>query len=115
MKIRQHKKRNDIRILEVDSGINTKTAAEFSSTSDELVRGDHPLVIMDCTRLRFLTSYGIGMMVMLYSKVAKAEGDIKIASVGPAIAKVLEMTRIDTIIGIEPDMDAATASLKPRD
>lgn len=99
-------------IIVADGSINTETAVDVASRMDQIVESGARKVILDCSHLGYISSYGLGMVVMLYSKLAKAGGELKLAGVKEAIVRVLGMTRVDRIFDIQPDVASAGAAFK---
>jgi anti-sigma B factor antagonist len=57
-------------------------------------------LIVDCTKLSYVSSYGVGILIRLHKKLAEAGGEIKIAAVDSPIIKVLRLLRLDTVFEI---------------
>jgi anti-anti-sigma factor len=59
-----------------------------------LVDGGVSQIIVDCTRLDYISSYGVGVLVRLHNKLATRGGDVKIAAPASKVLAVLSVMRI---------------------
>ena len=55
-----HEVDKSVLILSADGGLNADTSAEFVEQLEKLVDGGVTQIIVDCTRLEYISSYGIG-------------------------------------------------------
>ena len=65
---------------------------------------------MDCTRLTFISSYGLGILLRLHKKLAKNGGDVRLAAVGGSIPKLIAATALSKVFQIYPTVDDARRS-----
>lgn len=110
MQFHQHEHDPSVLVISADGSLNTELGSDFASEIDEMMKNKVRKVVLDCSNLRYLTSYGLGMMVMLYSKLTKAGGQMKLAGVKKTILRVMEMTHVDQIFELHPDVEAARAA-----
>jgi anti-sigma B factor antagonist len=75
----------DVLIVAADEKLNEQTAAQFAAELGKLIEGGPTKLIIDCTRLEFLSSCGIGTLVSLRSKLVERGGGIKLVAVNRAI------------------------------
>ena len=90
----------DILILSADGGLNSQNADQFVEELQTLVEAGARKLIVDCTRLSYISSYGVGILIRLHKKLAEGGGEIKIASVDSPIVKVLRLLRLDTVFEV---------------
>jgi len=90
----------DILILSADGGLNSHNADQFVSELQTLVEAGARKLIVDCTKLSYVSSYGVGILIRLHKKLAEAGGEIKIAAVDSPIIKVLRLLRLDSVFEI---------------
>ena len=48
--------------------------------NDRFIQAGCRKLIVDCTRLTYISSYGMGVLVRLHQKLAKRGGDVKLAA-----------------------------------
>jgi len=109
-----HELDKDVLILSADGGLNADTADEFVRQLETLVDGGVKKIIVDCTRLDYISSYGIGVLVRLHKKLAAHGGDVKVAAAQSKLLQVLTMMRMGEVFSIYPDVDRARLSFRPK-
>lgn len=90
----------DVLILSADGGLNSHNADQFVTELQTLVEAGARKLIVDCTKLTYVSSYGIGILIRLHKKLAEVGGEVKIASVDSPIVKVLRLLRLDSVFEI---------------
>ena len=90
----------DILILSADGGLNSKNADQFVEELQTLVEAGARKLIVDCTRLSYISSYGVGILIRLHKKLAESGGEVKIASVDSPIIKVLRLLRLESMFEV---------------
>ena len=106
---------NDILIISADGGLNSENADQFVNELESLIEDGQTKIIVDCTRLEHITSYGLGVLVRLHTKLAKRGGSVKLACVKGLIEKLLAITRLNSIFEIYPDVNRARLMFQPKD
>ena len=109
-----HELDKSILILSADGGLNANTAAEFVSQLETLVDGGVKQIIVDCTRLDYISSYGIGVLVRLHNKLAKHGGDVKIAAPKSMVLQALTIMRMGRLFEIYADVNQARLAFRPK-
>lgn len=110
-----HETENDVLILRADGGLNSDTALQFISELENLVDAGLRKIIVDCSQLTYVSSYGLTILLRLHRKMAKHGGDVKLAGVPGLVAGVLRVTHIDRLLSIYPDIDRARLQFRPKD
>ncbi|HEX3359275.1 MAG TPA: STAS domain-containing protein [Tepidisphaeraceae bacterium] len=105
-----------VMILSADGGLNGETAKPFVEQLESLVDAGVSKIIVDCSHLDYISSYGIGVLVRLHKKLAKHGGDVKIAAPPHSfVIKALTLARIAKLVDIYPDVDQARLAFRPKD
>ena len=110
MKSHTHPEDPKVTVITVDGSINTETGPDFAAAADEVISGGARQIVVDFSELKYLTSYGLGMLVMLHSKIAKAGGEMKLSGMKSNVRQVLVITRVERLFDIHPDVDSASRS-----
>ena len=93
----------------LEDRIDAAVALEFKEAVRGLAaRGGDP-VILDLTQVQFLDSSGLGALVAVM-KLLAPEQRLELAGLAPPVAKVLRLTRMDTIFVIHGQNEAAMRS-----
>jgi len=98
---------NKVLIVRADGGLNAETAEQFVQELGLLVDAGLRKIIVDCSDLEYISSYGLSVLVRLHSKLAKRGGDVKFAGVKGVIQQVFNVTRMNSIFQIYPDVNRA--------
>ena len=104
-----------ILILNADGELNSDTAKEFIDELVSLIDSGETKIVVDCTHLDHISSYGLGVLVRLHSKLKKKGGDVKLASVKGVVEQVFKITQLNKIFEIYPDVSQACLMFRPKD
>jgi len=115
MDLYYHELDKSVLILSADGGLNADTAAAFVEQLTLLVDQGLTKIIVDCTHLDYISSYGIGILARVHSKLAAHGGDVKIASPKSMVLNALQMVRLNRLLEIYPDVNAARLAFRPKD
>ncbi len=103
---------DDVLIVKADGGLNAQTSNEFVESLEKMVDGGLRKIIVDCSKLDHISSYGIGVMIRLHKRLDEKAGDVKFASVKGLIVEILRMTRLNKLFAIYPDVQSAKLAFK---
>jgi anti-sigma B factor antagonist len=78
---------------------------------DEDAGGDSPspLVILDLSRVAFLPSLALGLLVQLGTKCAARQQKLTLTGVRPQVRQVFSITRLDRVFQFADTVEAARA------
>lgn len=68
-------------------------------------------MVLDLSGLTYIDSAGIGMVATCANVMAKAGGRLVVVSAGGKISHMFEITRLNRVIGVYPDLASACAAL----
>jgi anti-sigma B factor antagonist len=105
---------DDVLILAADGGLNASSADEFMGSIETLVDAGLRRIIIDCSRLNYISSYGLGVLIRLHGRLREHGGDVKIAAVRGIIPQALHATKLDTLFDIHPDVNRARLAFRPK-
>ena len=105
----------DVLVLDADGGLNSDTAEQFVTSIEKLVDAGLTKLIVDCSNLDYISSYGLGVLVRLHQRLKARGGHVKICSVKGLIAEVLEFTRLGRLFQMYPDVGQARLAFRPKD
>ena len=69
-------------------------------------------IAIDLAQVTLLASAGLGMLVALGNEAKTNKGRQMIANASPEILQVLKLTRLDKVVPVAKDLDAAMKKLK---
>jgi anti-anti-sigma factor len=88
---------------------------KFEWSVDELMKNKESRIVLDMSKLTYLDSSAIGVLVACVGKAKVAGGQMRLAGVIPRIATIFSMTGTDGILVSEPTLEAAVAAVGPKD
>ena len=97
----------DVLILSADGGLLHETAERFVGELEKYVELGVDKLIVDCSRLTTISSYGLGILVSLHGRLAKKGGDVKLAAVSGFVVKVFRKTGLGAHFHIYPTVEEA--------
>ena len=105
----------DLTVVELTGHLNLGN--ELMSVENAVKRaiddGARKLVI-DVTRLDYIDSAGIGMLVACNGQIERAGGKMRVAGAQGTVAKAFEVVHMDRITSLDADVGAACAHLTAR-
>lgn len=114
MEFYYHEVDKDVLILSADGGLNADTAADFIKQLEQIIDFGSKKIIIDCTNLSYISSYGVGVLVRLHNKLAKAGGNVKIAAPPSKVLQALNLVRMGKIFEIYPDVSQAQLAFREK-
>lgn len=69
-------------------------------------------LVLDFGELRWIDSYGLGLLVLLRSKVVRQGGEIYIVQPNERINNLMVTTKLDTLLTICENMDAVRRKMR---
>jgi anti-sigma B factor antagonist len=83
---------------------------EVESTISELAnQGIHKL-ILDLSGIEYIDSAGLGALLILYGNMKVRGGKFRLVAPSAKVLDVLKSTRANSILSIDPNLEAALAS-----
>ena len=77
---------------------------------EPILGSDHPRLVFDFASVRHFDSAGVELLLRCMEEAMKRNGDLKLASLSPQLAVILEMTRVDRLFEIFDSCDDAVES-----
>ena len=99
-------------VMEAPETLNHSEAQSFLAELQPLLDSDRPRIVLDCSQIQNMDSAGIEMLLTCMGEAMKRDGDVKLASLSPAAATILELMRVDRLFEIFPSSEEATRSFQ---
>ena len=80
-------------------------------TVDELLAGGQRKIIFDLSRLDYMDSTGIGILVTCCGRIEAAGGHMRLAAVNAKVDELLRVTKLSRVVGIYGTVPEAVASV----
>ncbi|MBI2679078.1 MAG: STAS domain-containing protein [Candidatus Koribacter versatilis] len=95
-------------VKRVPERLDLKQARKFVREVRPFLRADRPQIVLDLSPVKQIDSAGVDMLLHCMGEAMKRDGDVKLASLSPQAAVILELTRADRLFEIyENSTDAA--------
>lgn len=98
-------------VVEVRGEVDVYTSAMLREQLGELIDGGARHVVVDLTRVDFLDSSGLGVLVGALKRLRTAGGDLSLVCASGNILKIFRITALDRVFTLHDSVEAATASL----
>lgn len=112
MEFYYHQVDRDVLIIAADGGIDSHNANEFLENLAKVFDAGIHKVIVDCSELRYISSYGVGVLIRLHKKLAQRGGQVKLAAVQGPLFTILRILRLDTVFHIYPSVERAREAFR---
>ena len=105
----------DGEILSVVLGgsLNSATTDQFNQAIQNHLDQGRTKIIIDCRRVDYISSLGIGSLVALQSRLRKKGGQVKLASLFGVAADTIRLVGLDKLLDIYDDLEFARQSFYP--
>jgi len=80
-----------VRILALDGYLDAHTAPQFEKTIQDEFEAGHKRLVVDCSKLTYISSAGLGVFMSFIEEIREAGGDIKLAAIVPKVYQVFEV------------------------
>lgn len=88
-------------VVVLDGEMDTHTAKQVGERVSESLAGGAASVVIDADGLRFLDSSGISELLRIRQRTVDAGGTFTVRSASPTARRVLEITGLLTLLGLE--------------
>lgn len=96
--------------IQLPERLNMTTARELWPEVEAVLKEDRPRVVFDFSEVQRIDSAGVEMLLKSLETAMSLDGDLKLATVRPEVAVVLELTRVDRLFEMFPSVDGAVES-----
>lgn len=103
---------DDVLVLVADGGLNADTAEQFVESVEKLVDAGLTKIIVDCSKLDHVSSFGLGVLVRLHHTLKRHDGNVKVCNVPGMMAQVLALTRLNRVLEIYADKERARLAFR---
>lgn len=96
-------------VLALDGFLDAHTAPSFEQAIEKEVAAGRNRIIVNCEKLGYISSAGLGVFMTFIEEVRQAGGDIKICGVVPKVRQVFEILGFDNLFDIVDGVAQAAA------
>jgi len=80
--------------------VSAQQSQAFYREVEPVLEADRPRLVFDFSAVRHFDSAGVELLLRCMEEAMKRNGDVKLASISPQLAVILEMTRVDRLFEI---------------
>ena len=104
----------DIVVVELSGRlILGRESQQLELSLEELIASQHKKVVLDMSKLEYLDSTGIGIVVTSCGRMDTAGGVIRIAALQPKVEELMRTMKLDRILPIYATVDEALRGFVP--
>ena len=98
---------DDLSLVAVEGFLDAHTAPQFEKAIQEEIDAGRNRIVVDCEKLTYISSAGLGVFMSFVEEVREGGGDIKISGLTPKVRGVFEMLGFQEIFDLVDDRPAA--------
>lgn len=98
-----------MRVLALDGYLDAHTAPQFEGAIQNEMAAGHLQLVVDCARLTYISSAGLGVFMSFIEEIREKGGDIKLCGLVPKVYQVFEVLGFPALFDIVADTAAAKA------
>jgi anti-sigma B factor antagonist len=94
-------------VLALEGYLDAHTAPEFEKAVETEFQAGRIRLVVECSRLTYISSAGLGVFMSFIEEIRTAGGDIKICSLAPKVFQVFDILGFSALFDIVPDLPSA--------
>lgn len=106
MEIRQASEQN-ITTVQLLGRLDELSVSEVEQAFSRMIREGASQMLLDLTRVEYISSSGLRVLLMLSRSLTKSNGRLKVAGLSPFVAEVFEISNFARLFDIYPNKTAA--------
>lgn len=98
--------------IAINGSIDALTSQQLTATINAHIHDGHPNVIVDFSKVEFMSSAGLRAILASVKEARSAGGDFRLAAPQPSIEKILKMAGFHNIIKVFATVEEAITSFE---
>ena len=103
----QRSLRGDVAVITVDGFLDAHTAPQFEQALQQEIADGRVKLVVDCPKLTYISSAGLGVFMGFIEEVREQGGDIKVSGLTPKVRQVFEILGFETIFELFDNVQGA--------
>jgi anti-sigma B factor antagonist len=99
-------------IVAVSGDVDISTSPDLREALAHAVAAGNRAVVVDLGDVRFIDSTGLGVLVGAFTAVRNAGGRLAVVNDHSAVLKVLTITALYDVLGVQPTLERAIAAVR---
>ena len=97
----------DLTIISLEGYLDAHTAPQFEEKLQAEIEEGRNRFIVDCTKLTYISSAGLGVFMSFIEEIREQGGDIKICGLAPKVRHTFEILGFQDIFDLLEDVPSA--------
>jgi len=98
---------NDLSIVALEGFVDAHTAPQFEDAVQKAVNSGSVRIVVDCEKLNYISSAGLGVFMSFIEEVRDRGGDIKICGLTPKVKHTFDILGFQDIFEMLDDQQTA--------
>ena len=87
----------EVSVVTLKGSVDGYTLVKFDEGLNKLLNANRYKLIIDCKGLTFISSAGVGLLLVLHSKLLPQNGDLKLIDVSPEVCETIKLLGFSNI------------------
>ncbi len=96
-----------VTVIALDGFLDAHTAPQFEGIVQSEMQAGHCRIAVDCARLTYISSAGLGVFMSFIEEIRELNGDIKICGLVPKVRHTFDILGFQDIFDLLPDVPSA--------
>jgi anti-sigma B factor antagonist len=102
----------EVSVVTLSSALDFYYSPVFKKEMAGMIEEGRPNVVLDMSTVNFVDSSGLGALLAILRQANRVRGDVKLVGLRPNVKAVMELTRLDKMFDVFPDVRAAVESFR---
>jgi anti-sigma B factor antagonist len=94
-------------VLVLQGELDLDSAPDLRRALLDAINQGHHMIVVDLTEATFIDSSGLGVLVNALRRLHGVDGELRVAAGRRSITTAIEMSGLDKLLGLFPDVDSA--------
>nr|WP_071880532.1 STAS domain-containing protein [Synechococcus sp. PCC 6312] len=106
--------RDNLQLFRLTGLIDAFSEPAFRKVLTKCIEEGPQHLILDLSKIEFIDSSGLGVLVQLAKKVQDGGGTLQIVS-NPRVTQTVKLVRLEKFLSLQPDLSTALANIETAD
>jgi anti-sigma B factor antagonist len=100
-----------IEVIEIKGEVDASSSIELDNAMNEALKSGHSRIMIDCTKLEYISSAGLGVFMSYLEEIKKKNTSLVIYGLHPKVSHVFEILGLNQLFEIRDTRQEAEAYL----
>ncbi len=100
---------DDFAVIRLEGAVDAHTAPKFEEAVQSVIDQGTNKIVVDCEKLSYISSAGLGVFMCFIEEVREEEGDIKICGLTEKVKQPFEILGFESLFDFCSDVESAKA------